>query len=147
MRQHRERQRLAVGRELRCRFRVVRSRDRIKRDGREVDLGGLALPRLTNVTPEQQIKAFKAKGTFPSQVEALTSDDLLSQTNAFFNDAPTGQILADRATAVTVAPVKGPNYFSVNDAMQQAISRVDVDETDDMASSWAKFEEAVNALG
>ena len=58
-----------------------------------------------------------------------------------------GQILADRATAVTVAPFKGPNYFSVNDAMQQAISRVDVDETDDMASSWAKFEEAVNALG
>jgi cellobiose transport system substrate-binding protein len=31
--------------------------------------------------------------------------------------------------------------------MQQAISRVDVDKTDDPASSWAKFEEAVNALG
>ena len=97
--------------------------------------------------PEQQIKAFVAKGTFPSQEAALTDPTLLDQTSAFFNDAPTGQILADRATAVTVAPFKGPNYFSVNDAMQQAISRVDVDETDDMASSWAKFEEAVNALG
>ena len=97
--------------------------------------------------PEQQIKAFKAKGTFPSQVEALTSDDLLSQTNAFFNDAPTGQILADRAKAVTVAPFKGPNYFAINDAMQQALARVDVDKTDDPASSWAKFEEAVNTLG
>ena len=97
--------------------------------------------------PEQQIKAFKAKGTFPSQVEALTSPDLLSQTNAFFNDAPTGEILANRAAAVTVAPFKGPNYFAINDAMQQALSRVDVDQTDDPASSWAKFEEAVNALG
>ncbi len=97
--------------------------------------------------PEQQVKAFKAKGTFPSQVEALKSPDLLSQTNAFFNDAPTGEILANRASAVDVAPFKGPNYFAINDAMQQALSRVDVDETDDPASSWAKFEEAVNALG
>ncbi len=97
--------------------------------------------------PEQQIKAFEAKGTFPSQQEALTDPTLLAQTNEFFNDAPTGQILADRATAVTVAPFKGPNYFAINDAMQQAISRVDVDQTDDPASSWAKFEAAVNALG
>jgi cellobiose transport system substrate-binding protein len=97
--------------------------------------------------PEQQIKAFQSKGTFPSQVEALTSDDLLSQSNAFFNDAPTGQILADRAKAVTVAPFKGANYFAINDAMAQAVNRVDVDKTDDAASSWAKFEEAVNALG
>jgi cellobiose transport system substrate-binding protein len=97
--------------------------------------------------PEQQVKAFKAKGTFPSQVEALADPALLSQKNAFFNDASTGQILAERAKAVTVAPFKGPNYFAINDAMQQAISRVDVDKTDDAASSWAKFEEAVNALG
>jgi cellobiose transport system substrate-binding protein len=31
--------------------------------------------------------------------------------------------------------------------MQQALTRVDVDKTDDAASSWAKFEEAVNTLG
>ena len=97
--------------------------------------------------PEQQVKAFKAKGTFPSQVEALTDPALLSQKNAFCLDAPTGQILADRATAVTVAPFKGPNYFAINDALQQALNRVDVDKTDDPASSWAKFEEAINNLG
>ena len=97
--------------------------------------------------PEQQIKAFVAKGTFPSQEAALTDPVLLEQTSEFFNNAPTGEILAERATAVSVAPFKGPNYFSVNDAMQQAISRVDVDKTDDAASSWTKFEEAVNALG
>ena len=97
--------------------------------------------------PEQQIKAFQAKGTFPSQQAALTDSALLSQTNAFFNDAPTGEILANRAKAVTVAPFKGPNYFAINDAMQQALNRVDVAKTDDAASSWAKFETDVNNLG
>lgn len=98
--------------------------------------------------PEQQIKAFKAKGTFPSQVEALESQDLLTVTNPFFNNAPTGQILADAAKAINpVPPFKGPQYFAINDAMSQAIGRVDVDKTDDPASSWAKFEEAVSALG
>jgi cellobiose transport system substrate-binding protein len=97
--------------------------------------------------PEQQIKAFKAKGTFPSQTAALIDPELQSQTEEFFNNAPTGAILANRAEAVTVAPYKGPNYFAINDAVQQALSRVDVDETDDAASSWSKFEADVQNLG
>ena len=48
---------------------------------------------------------------------------------------------------MTVAPFKGPNYFAINDAMAQAINRVEVDGTDDAASSWAKWVEAVEALG
>ncbi len=97
--------------------------------------------------PEQQIKAFTYKGTFPSQVAALKSADLLGVKNAFFNNAPTGEILANRANAVTVSPFKGPNYFAVNDAMQQALARVDVDKTDTADASWAKFTDAVKALG
>jgi cellobiose transport system substrate-binding protein len=97
--------------------------------------------------PEQQIAAFKAKGTFPSQQAALTSTDLLSVKNAFFSNAPTGQILANRAKAVTVAPYKGPKYFAVNDAIQQAFTRVDVDKTDTAAKSWDTFVSAVKALG
>ncbi|WP_131104606.1 ABC transporter substrate-binding protein [Ornithinimicrobium sufpigmenti] len=97
--------------------------------------------------PEQQIKAFESKGTFPSQLEALDSEVLLESTNAFFNDAPTGQIFVDRAEAVTSQPVKGPRYFDINTAIQDAITRVDVDKTDDPDSSWAKFVSAVEALG
>lgn len=97
--------------------------------------------------PEQQIKAFVAKGNFPSQQAALTSKDLLSVAKPFFNNAPTGQILVNRANAVTVAPFKGKNYFAVNDAMQQALTRVDVDKTDNPATSWAKYLTAVKALG
>ena len=97
--------------------------------------------------PEQQIKAFVDKGTFPSQQAALTSKDLLSVTKPFFNNAPTGTILVNRANAVKVAPFKGKNYFAINDAMQQALTRVDVDKTDNPASSWAKYLTAVKALG
>ncbi|MEO5780701.1 MULTISPECIES: extracellular solute-binding protein [Arthrobacter] len=96
--------------------------------------------------PEQQVKAFTAKGTFPSQVEALTSETLLSQTNAFFNDAPTGEIFAERAKAVGATPFKGSKFFPINDAMQQALTRVDVDKSDDAASSWEKFVTAVKSL-
>lgn len=96
--------------------------------------------------PEQQLIAFGTTGNFPSQVDAQTSDELAAITNPFFNDAPIGEIFAERAAAVTVAPYKGPNYFAVNDAMAQAINRVEVDGTDDAASSWAKWVEAVEAL-
>jgi cellobiose transport system substrate-binding protein len=96
--------------------------------------------------PEQQIKAFTAKGAFPSQKEALESNELLGQTNAFFNGAPTGEIFAERAKAVEVTPFKGARFFAINDAMQQALTRVDVDKTDDAASSWEKFVTAVKSL-
>ena len=49
-------------------------------------------------------------------------------------------------TAVEVTPFKGPKYFAINDAMQQALTRVDVDKTDDPDSSWEKFVTAVGAL-
>lgn len=98
--------------------------------------------------PEQQIKAFKSKGTFPSQVEALKSQDLLSQTNKFFNDAPTGEILANRASAVPpTPPFKGKNYFAIHQTVVDAITRVDVDKTDDAKSSWDKAVQAFTDLG
>jgi len=96
--------------------------------------------------PEQQIKAFKAKGTFPSQNEALGSPDLLGVTNKFFNDAPTGQILADRAKAVTVNPFKGPQYFAVRQVIADAINRVDVTKKQTAEESWQQAVKEFNAL-
>ncbi len=97
--------------------------------------------------PEQQIKAFQAKGTFPSQVDALESPELLGTTNEFFNDAPVGEILAERANAVSVTPFKGPNFFAITTIVTDALTRVDVDGTDDADSSWQKALEAYSALG
>lgn len=96
--------------------------------------------------PEQQVKAFAAKGTFPSQVDALDSPEVTGMTNAFFNDAPTGEILANRAEAVTVQPHKGPKYSDILTAFQTAILRVD-DGSMDAASSWDQFLADVEALG
>ena len=96
--------------------------------------------------PEQQVTAFADKGTFPSQVEALESDQVTAATNTFFNDAPTGEILAERAQAVTVQPYKGPKYSDILQAFQAAILRVD-DGSQDAAESWDQFVTDVEALG
>ncbi|MGW6932955.1 ABC transporter substrate-binding protein [Lentzea sp. NPDC054927] len=58
--------------------------------------------------PEQQIKAFKAKGTFPSQVKALDAPELLEQTNAYFGDVKAGALFATQAKKVKAAQYKGP---------------------------------------
>ena len=97
--------------------------------------------------PEQQIKAFKAKGTFPSQVEALDSPELLDYTNEFFNNAPVGKIYSERAKAVTVQPHKGPNFFAITTVVTDAMTRVDVDKTDDAATSWDKAVTEFGQLG
>ncbi|MGN8245687.1 ABC transporter substrate-binding protein [Cellulomonas soli] len=97
--------------------------------------------------PEQQLKAFAKTGNFPSQIEAAASDELAGMTNEFFNNAPTGAIFKERSAAISVTPFKGENYFAVRDALSQAINRVDVDQTEDAATSWAGFQTAVEALG
>lgn len=85
--------------------------------------------------PEQQIVAFKAKGTFPSQKKALESDEITSQTNDFFNNAPVGQIFSDRAKAVEFQPFVGPKFYVINTVVADAITRFDVDGKD-AAASW-----------
>lgn len=96
--------------------------------------------------PEQQVKAFEAIGAFPSTQEALESDEIQSSSDEFFNDAPVGEILANRAEAIEVQPFKGPEYLVINVAIQDALNRVDVDGVDDAESSWAKFVNDVEAM-
>jgi cellobiose transport system substrate-binding protein len=65
--------------------------------------------------PEQQIKAFKAKGPFPSQVQALLLPDVLNQTNDYFGDSKVGEIFANQATKITEAQYKGPADGEIQD--------------------------------
>lgn len=95
--------------------------------------------------PEQQLKAFAAKGTFPSQVDALDDANLLGTTNAFFNDAPTGEILSNRAKAITVQPFKGAKYSDILQAFQNALLRVD-DGSASPEESWDTFLSDVESL-
>jgi cellobiose transport system substrate-binding protein len=96
--------------------------------------------------PEQQIKAFVNAGTFPSQTDAYEDTALTDSVNEYFNDAPVGEILTNRANAVNVAPFKGEYYFQINDAMQQALTRVE-DGTQDKQTSWDQWVSEVNAIG
>lgn len=96
--------------------------------------------------PEQQVKAFEAKGTFPSQVDALEDPALTESTNEFFNGAPTGQILADRAEAVPFIAHKGPKFADINTAFQQAIQRVD-EGKESADEAWDSFLADVERLG
>ncbi len=96
-------------------------------------------------SPETQLKAFENAGTFPSQLDAMKSDTLLDSTNEFFNNAPVGQILTDRANAVTVSPFKGQFYFQINDAMQKALTRVE-DGTQEKTASWNQWKTEVDAI-
>ena len=96
--------------------------------------------------PEQQLSAFAAAGTFPSQVEAYESETLTGATEEYFNDAPVGEILIDRSQAIAVAPFKAVKYFPINDAMQRALTRVDVDGTHTLEESWQQWVDEVNAL-
>jgi len=65
--------------------------------------------------------------------------------NAFFNNAPTGEILANRGQGI-IATHKGPNFFAINDAMQSALTEVDVNKGNP-DEQWNTFITAVKALG
>ncbi|MDR5700530.1 ABC transporter substrate-binding protein [Agromyces aerolatus] len=58
--------------------------------------------------PEQQVKQSAAAGNFPSTVEAQETLAAEATPNEFFNGAPTGAILAERAQGI-VAQFKGPD--------------------------------------
>src|SRR5262245_10675112 len=95
--------------------------------------------------PEQQVKAFEAIGAFPSTVDALSSPEVTGMTNEFFNNAPVGTILGNRAAAITVQPYKGPKYSDILQAFQAALLRVD-DGSNSPDESWQTFLSDVDQL-
>ena len=97
--------------------------------------------------PEQQIEAFKTKGNFPSQTDALDDPDLLEYKSEFFNNAPVGEIFSKMSKRITVSPYKSTHFFPVTTIVTDAITRVDVDSTDTPQSSWEKALAEFDQLG
>jgi cellobiose transport system substrate-binding protein len=58
--------------------------------------------------PEQQLKAFKTTGNFPSQVEAMSSPELMGTTNEYFGGVNIGELFSAQANKVEKAQYKGP---------------------------------------
>src|SRR5438067_6549613 len=95
--------------------------------------------------PEQQIAAFVTTGNYPSQVGAYTNPALTGAMNPYFNNAPIGQIFADRAKAVKVTPYKGIKYAAIMQAVQDALTRVE-SKKQSIDASWAQLVSDINAL-
>lgn len=67
--------------------------------------------------PEQQIRAFQAKGPFPSQVQALNSPELLSTTDDYFGGVKVGALFAAQARKIEHAQYKGPKDGQIQESV------------------------------
>ena len=113
--------------------------------GKNVDAAKALADWLTD--PAQAAKIFVKYGNFPSQTAATTDAQVTGKTDAYFGGAPSGKIFSERFANVSKQPYRGSHYFSINAALGDAYTRVDVNKTDDSASSWKKFVKAVDDLG
>ncbi|WP_106181174.1 ABC transporter substrate-binding protein [Prauserella shujinwangii] len=95
--------------------------------------------------PEQQIKAFKAKGVFPSTVEALDSPELLAATSDYFGGAKTGELFAAQARKVEHAQYKGPGDGKIQEnASSPALQAVEQGKTPE--AGWQQFVDAAKQI-
>lgn len=99
-------------------------------------------------SPEVQTELFVSQGAFPSTVEALQSDTVQNTTFEWFNNAPTGKILTNRAEGVKQV-FKGPNYKKISDVIGNGLNRVDqgVDgKKQTIDESWAQVLKEISDL-
>ncbi len=84
--------------------------------------------------PAQQAASFEKAGPFPSTIsgQELVSDSV----NAFFNDAPVGEIFTNRSKGV-VAQVKGPEDSVIQDnVFGPVLDQISQGEITDGAAAW-----------
>ncbi|MBO0842132.1 MAG: extracellular solute-binding protein, partial [Nocardioides sp.] len=94
---------------------------------------------------DQEVAAFKEAGNFPSNIAAETTLAKENATDPYFNNAPTNQILADRAKAVKPdLPYKGDKYADILGLFLPSFDRVDQGKP--AAQSWATFTKAAGGL-
>ncbi|SDY45576.1 cellobiose-binding protein [Micromonospora pattaloongensis] len=85
---------------------------------------------LTNA--QSQAAVFKELGNLPSSPQALQDPAVLSATNPYFSDAPTGKIFGEGAA--TLKPVYlGPKNQAVRDAVENALRSVEQGKAADAA--------------
>ena len=76
-------------------------------------------------SPQGQIGAFKDKGPLPSSPQALDDTAIKDATNAYFNNAPVGQIVG--AGAKSLKPVyMGPRNQAVRTEVENAVRTVEL---------------------
>jgi len=93
----------------------------------------------------QEVGAFEKAGAYPANIAAEEQLSKSAKPDPYFNNAPTAQILANRAKAVEPdLPFKGDKYSDILGLFQTAIQRVDEGKSPE--SSWKTFVQAVSQL-
>ncbi|WP_206789906.1 ABC transporter substrate-binding protein [Amycolatopsis sp. MtRt-6] len=95
--------------------------------------------------PEQQLRAFRVSGNFPSQVDAFTSPDLLSEMNGYFGGALIGQVFVAQARKVGKPQYKGPGDGKIQETVI-APSLKAVEQGADPAAVWQQVLVGVHRL-
>ena len=95
--------------------------------------------------PEQQLHAFRVSGNFPSQVEAFTSPDLLSEMNSYFGGALSGQVFVAQARKVGKPQYKGPGDGKIQETVI-APALKSVEQGADPAAVWQQVLAGVHRL-
>ncbi|GAB91273.1 ABC transporter substrate-binding protein [Gordonia rhizosphera] len=94
---------------------------------------------------QQQISAFDSAGAYPANLAAEQELSKINTPDPYFANAPTAQILADRAQAVPAGvPYKGDKYSDILGLFQTAIQRVDEGQSPE--ASWQTFTQAVQKM-
>ncbi|WP_410614972.1 extracellular solute-binding protein [Amycolatopsis sp. lyj-109] len=95
--------------------------------------------------PEQQLHAFRVSGNFPSQVDAFTSPDLLSEMNGYFGGTLSGQVFVAQARKVGKPQYKGPGDGKIQETVI-APSLKAVEQGADPAVVWQQVLTGVHRL-
>ncbi|WP_290063051.1 ABC transporter substrate-binding protein [Amycolatopsis solani] len=95
--------------------------------------------------PEQQLHAFRVSGNFPSQVDAFTSPDLLSEMNGYFGGALSGQVFVAQAQKVGKPQYKGPGDGKIQETVV-APALKSVEQGADPAAVWQQVLIGVHQL-
>ncbi|MEU4251673.1 ABC transporter substrate-binding protein [Amycolatopsis sp. NPDC026612] len=95
--------------------------------------------------PEQQLHAFRVSGNFPSQVDAFTSPDLLSEMNSYFGGTLSGQVFVAQARKVGKPQYKGPGDGKIQETVI-APALKSVEQGADPAAVWQQVLVGVHRL-
>ncbi len=95
--------------------------------------------------PEQQVELFASTQTFPSRTAAFEIPTLLDSVNAYFGDAPIGEIFTNRAEAIESFAYQGPKGSLIGGAITSALTRVE-NEGQSVDAAWSQFIDEVDEL-
>jgi cellobiose transport system substrate-binding protein len=87
------------------------------------------------LAPEQQKKIFLTKGNFPSAVAALNDEAVTSYKDAYYQNAPVGQIYSSAVSSLKPA-ILGPKSASIQTSFNNATTAV-AQGTKTAAEAWA----------